>query len=386
MSRKWLKPVGGKILAAVLGLGWGCRSPSPPGPALPAGMSLLSASNGVIHPLTLEFQQEDLEHPRLKFLRERERLEELVAGAGDELEVFTRLGDWTNAQWVNSVPDPYPPWDAVTILDWIRAGRTGGFCAQSAVVLVQACLSLGYSARYLAIAPQKGGDGGHLTVEVWSNQFNKWMVLDPFFNVRYEREGIPLSGLEIHQALVRGEADQVRVIRGRGPNGGKNSRATAAEMRAYYFHLAVDLRNNHLSRPLPLWNRGESYLSWQDDFTDGRPEIFGRFTRDPQAFNFPLNQVEVHLEPAGPDRLRVRLRTALAQAQEIEIQSAPGGSWRISLENERLALHPREGAGLISEWRLQAGENELRVRGRNSRGISGPWAVFHLRFQPPPGP
>jgi len=379
---RWARLLLLKTLAAGV-LGCGCQPTSPPpAPALPPGASLIEARNGKIPPLTLEFQQEDPDQPRLKLLREREGLDQVVAGAKDELEVFTRLCDWTNAQWQNSTPNPYPPWDALFILDWIRAGKTGGFCAQYAVVLVQAGLSLGYSARYLAVAPEKGEDSGHLTVEVWSNQYDKWVVIDPFFNARYEREGLPLSGLEVHQALVQGKAKQVRVIRGQGGNGEKNSKASEQEMIGYYFHLAADLRNNHLSRPLPFWDRRQGYLSWQDSFTQGRPRIFGRFTRDPEAFNFPLNQVEAEFEPAGPARLRVRLRTAMVKFQEFEVQPDPGSARRLRLEDPLIGLDPLQGSVLVYEWPLKPGENTLTVRSRNAQGISGPAAFLRISFQP----
>lgn len=314
-------------------------------------------------------------------MRERENLDQVIAGAKDELEVFVRLGDWTNSQWPNSNPNPYPPWDALTILDWIRAKKTGGFCAQYAVVLVQAGLSLGYSARYLAVAPEKGEDNGHLTVEVWSNQYDQWVVIDPFFNARYEREGKPLSGLEIHQALVQGKAKEILVIRGQGGNGEKNSKASEQEMIAYYFHLAADLRNNHLSRPLPFWDRRQGYLSWQDRSTDGRPQIFSRFTRDPAAFNFPQNQVEVQFEPTGPSSVRLRLRTAMVNFQKFEVQTEPGTAWLLRLEGAAIGLDPLQGSVLVFDWPLQPGDNFLSVRGRNAQGISGPPSSFRINFK-----
>ena len=88
-------------------------------------------------------------HPRFHFtfdskevlrpLRKREQLDKVVTGVKNDIEVFLQLMKWVRSQWSPSRPDPYPPIDAIVILDKIRAGETGGFCAQYCFVLVQ-CL------------------------------------------------------------------------------------------------------------------------------------------------------------------------------------------------------------------------------------------------------
>ena len=40
-----------------------------------------------------------------------------MQGSGSEFERILRLKDWVAAQWEFGNPAPYPPWDAMTILD-----------------------------------------------------------------------------------------------------------------------------------------------------------------------------------------------------------------------------------------------------------------------------
>jgi hypothetical protein len=152
-------------------------------------------------------------HPRLAELAARENLISVVQGARNEFEVILRLKEWTAKQFPHGTPSPYPPWDAIIILDWIRSGITGGFCAQYSQVFLQALASLGLQGRYVEIGLDSN-PYAHYVMEVWSNQFNKWVVMDVDYNMHFERGGIPLSALEVHQALIRSELSDVVSVAG----------------------------------------------------------------------------------------------------------------------------------------------------------------------------
>jgi hypothetical protein len=59
----------------------------------------------------------------LRPLRERERLDQVIAGAKTDMEVFLRLMRWVRARWSPGRPDPYPPINAIIILDKTRRGE-----------------------------------------------------------------------------------------------------------------------------------------------------------------------------------------------------------------------------------------------------------------------
>jgi len=136
----------------------------------------------------------------LKPLRKREKLDQLIAGENTDMEVFLRLMKWVRSQWSPGRPDPYPPIDATVILDKIRKGETGGFCAQYCYVLVQCLQSLGYKARYVTVK-------GHEVTEVWSPWLSKWVMLDPLYELYVTKGTTPLSVLEIHNRIIQGEHD-----------------------------------------------------------------------------------------------------------------------------------------------------------------------------------
>ena len=83
---------------------------------------------------------------------------------------------------------------------------------------MQCLQALGFVARYSGIGKtatewQGLGEGnvGHSTIEVYSHDWHKWIMLDADMNVHFERNDTPLSALEIHHAWVGGNWDEVRL-------------------------------------------------------------------------------------------------------------------------------------------------------------------------------
>jgi hypothetical protein len=130
--------------------------------------------------------------------RQSENLDRVVSGASTDEERARKLMHWTRAQFEPGRPDPYPPPNAMTTLSEIRSGRTGGFCAQYAFVLVQALQSFGRPARVVTIED-------HEVVETWLADEARWTMLDPRFDLQIlDRNGRSLSSVEIRDARHAG--------------------------------------------------------------------------------------------------------------------------------------------------------------------------------------
>ena len=132
-------------------------------------------------------------HPRLQELRRREKLDNVVAAGRTQFEKIVLLRGWVSRQWKSSNQFYYPPWDALEILDLARRHDNRGFCAQYGVVFLQACQSLGLHARYVDLP-------GHFVVGVWSDEHNRWVIMDPDNDVHYEKNGRPLRGRDLLDA------------------------------------------------------------------------------------------------------------------------------------------------------------------------------------------
>jgi hypothetical protein len=183
-------------------------------------------------------REESPDHPRLAALRRAEKLDQVVAPGKTQFEKTVLLRGWARRQWEHhSGSFAYPPWDAAEILRLARGGNRG-FCAQYAVVFLQAAVSLGLHARYIDLP-------GHFLTAVWSDAHYKWVAMDPYLDLHYERRGSPLSGMEMHLASLRGEPGGIEAV---SSDGGRRPLKTG-DLSAWSSYSII-LRNNHLSEPV----------------------------------------------------------------------------------------------------------------------------------------
>lgn len=313
-------------------------------------------------------------HPRLLEFTARERLESIAAGATSEFDGALRLKDWVAAQFPKGDPNPYPPWDALVVLDWIRGGITGGFCAQYSQVMLQALAALGYQARYVEIG-QRDNPYNHYLFEYWSNERQKWIVLDADFNLHFERNGVPLSALEVHEAYVSGQQHTVTVVKGAVRAGHPDPYEWPDRTMELYYYLRYHLKADHLSAPgEDPFNRFNDMVEWSDPLTvpwelSQVPSVFpkerltSRVVTDAEVADAPLNRIWV--TPGSTSDATIDLELAHNVGQIVAVEYRPidlngtAGPW-----TRHYALSLR--------WHVRAIDRAIEIRGVNLRGVAGP--------------
>src|SRR3989441_7998945 len=149
---------------------------------------------------TKRFKFDSYDNPKLKELREKYKLDEVVAAGKDEFDKQVLLNDWVHAQFKKFGRPSANPKGALEILKCVEEGHTF-FCAHYADTLCSAAASLGWVDRTLALRRHQdypnAGSPEHSTTEIWSNQYRKWIMLDPTGNLVVEKDGLPLNGFEI---------------------------------------------------------------------------------------------------------------------------------------------------------------------------------------------
>jgi hypothetical protein len=355
-----------------------------PNGASPDSPDILENSQGDFtggdYPLQVEWRDE----PRVLDLRRRERLDEVIAGAKGEIEIFKRLTSWARGQFEPGVPEPYPLCNGLSILDAIRSGKTGGFCGQYSYLLGDALKSFGYFAvRYVEMENRDGAS--HFAVEAWCDDLDRWVLLDALNAAVYVREGTPLSALEIHEEVVSGHADSVRVnhlpiatspatVPARGPGGAKGGlprpSSTDAELLGLFYKIAVSTRNDfaRLGTPLTIAQREVLFLRFADPRTPPFQHMnFALSTVRREDILVPMNQVQIDVKAdAGTEMLHVMFSTRGTSPHFVRYRVRIGeGAWKDT--------------GSKIAWTLAAGENRLQVRTVNAYEILGP--VFTLRVR-----
>ena len=153
--------------------------------------------------------------PRIRQLRSRYRLDDVVAAETDEWKRILLLRHWirTNIAIDNDNPTQTRG-DTFAILD---AALEGGkfHCTHFSIVQHAVLNSFGYITRRLGCGPGLKDDGGHHGVnEVWVNKFSKWVLIDAKYDAHFEKDGLALSALQIRDEVWRDGAKSVICVVG----------------------------------------------------------------------------------------------------------------------------------------------------------------------------
>ena len=243
---------------------------------------------------------------------------------------------------------------------------------------------MGYPARWVNIATR--GTYGHEVVEVWSNEFNKWVFLDATrdYYIYDPDTGIPMSLIEINNRLreiMPRPANWEYPIRWQLPSDslaysvniayreGENRFSIKDVSQGPHLlllkgQLHIPLRNDFASRQNPVpwrlssnWGGNLFYGFFTETFP--RKREYSTHTNRRQDFNPPLNQSELTLsESDRPGILRVYADTE-TPCFETFLFSMDNGDWK-------------ECPDYSFEWELHEGLNCLRIKVRNTAGVTGP--------------
>jgi hypothetical protein len=344
--------------------------------------------------------------PRLKLLRERYQLDKVIAPGKTEMEQLMLLRHWVRNQWHTawgSHPASWmPPWDALVVLESKDQPDCLTMCTHYAAVFTQCCLALGWNARHCIL-------DHHCVSEVWVDQHRKWVMMDAGnsaeradVNLHFERNGLPLSALELHRAYHSGKTDGITIHftparlveqiaplcrpapQPKKPLPPRPDTIPLAELTKYpvcqlnnYRRYAFPARNNYLASLLP----GELYQGWSEYFYDGYwwvgdspddPKLSPEYSRHldpgrPQDIDWSLNWCRIHLcRTAQAGELKVDVETFTPNLARLEKQASTGDAWQATP------------AAFV--WKLKPGENVLRVRSVNQWERAGTPAEVKVQW------
>jgi hypothetical protein len=361
------------------------RAPLERGEAFDAGgvryvVTTLDALPYVESDFTKRFTFDSFDNPKLKQLRERYRLDEVVAAGRDEFDRQVLLLDWVHNRFKKFGRPSSPARGADEILKAIDAGHTF-FCAHYADVLASTAASLGWVDRLLALRrpddrPEgSGGSTEHTSTEIWSNQYRKWVMFDPTFAMYVEKDGVPLSAYELRQAwFYEDDGKHLTFVVGK-----ERKRYTRADMPVLrhrfegfgnlnldpsgvnvYAFIGYVPNTNVMDAGLDY---GKMFITKDDKVCAGTKWHTRVGPKDPAVDPyFPINQAAVTLSPEG-DGLRVRLRTMTPNFKAFAYR-VDGGEWK------------EVGEGFV--WRVHTGENRVEVKAVNRFGVEGPVSVVEV--------
>jgi len=162
----------------------------------------------------LLFYHESALQPAIEsFIREF-KFDEYVSAGTTEFEKMCLLAEWV----YRAVPyglnyRDAELRDAVRILRRARRGHTF-LCTNQSAVFIECAVSLGWTARNVYLRKPTAEE--HAGNDIWSNQYRKWVYMDPTWNMHVERSGIPLGIHEIRREWIKNRGRDIVYVVGAG--------------------------------------------------------------------------------------------------------------------------------------------------------------------------
>lgn len=326
---------------------------------------------------TKRFKFDSFANPKLKELRERYYLDIVTSAGEEEFDRQVLLMDWTHRQFKKFGQPSTNARGALEILKSIEDGHTF-FCSQYAQLLVSAAASLGWIDRPLALrrhqgAARVGGSTEHSVTEIWSNQYRKWVMLDPTSNMYLETNGVPLNAYEIRQEWFYRDGTNLAFVIGK-----ERKRYRKAELPIFlkrfagFGDLAVhpdELDKYGFTGYIPntdLMDSGFDYARMfivKDQLCDGTKWHVRTVPANPASDPyFPIGQAALNLF-AEEGTIRVKLQTLTPNFECFETR-IDGAEWKKADET--------------FVWKVHSGRNRLEARSLNKFGVFGPISLAEI--------
>lgn len=216
-----------------------------------------------------DFIWEDFAQPQLLQLRKEFKLDQVVAEGRSEFERQMLLKNWVYETLPHGNNPKQNYQNAIEIL---RDAKDGQFyCSHYALVYLQCATALGWYCRKLGVDfdHEKGEEERHHgVVDIWSNQFQKWFVVDAQHNLHYEKNAIPLNAWEIRNEYLKNKAKDVQGILGNHSGAViYNEEIFGFDTPSNYFWFFILLRNNFFTDP-NMYN--SKALLWTDEYNQDK--------------------------------------------------------------------------------------------------------------------
>lgn len=328
------------------------------------------------------FSHESYYTPQLRTLKENYNFDELAGKGKNEFESMIMLRDWVfrKLRYSLSCKDTELR-NALTILK--MAGKGEAFiCTGYSAVFMQCAISMGWTARYIFLKMPTGEQ--HAGVDVWSNQYRKWIYMDPSWNIHCEKGGIPLSIYEMRNEWIKDKGKELTYVFGAGntsqkyPAASLPARRTDSELwtripitqkwLSYTGDIAIVGFNNFFSygngSGRDVFNRMYALL---DDFSRGKRSwkfFHTNNTRDTRALFHDCNRVGITIINEQGKKGFVRMRFSAfgnynytPNFKTFQVQTG-SSAWKDCDDDYIL--------------KLSRGKNPVKVRIVNLFGITGP--------------
>lgn len=199
-----------------------------------------------------DFAYADLSHPYFEKIRNDKRVAHFYSNHEEPI-------DFSGAISIREyLRDLFPHGFSSTnylnanVLEMIDAAEQGEkfACGDISKMLVQLIQAGGTQGRIVGL---ETSHSGHVVVELWSRRFNKWIYMDPDYNLHYTNAtDTPLSALELYEMYRDShKIEDIKHVTGNSPNTLYKDNIKIKSRELFYKGLAIHFYNRWVDKNLP---------------------------------------------------------------------------------------------------------------------------------------
>lgn len=318
-----------------------------------------------------------------------------------DIDAFADILDWVHSRWEHDGSMSPSGMSSLDMLQSAEQGRSFS-CIEYARVYTDILHSLGYICRIIGVTNADIAYGGmgvsHTLCEAWSDELNKWVMIDPQFGYMLQRKGEYINYHELIQSLTNKQISDIEIIMMDGMKkvvkiNDKSEQTYIDFIKRYMAYMMFDMKVNakEVMYVLPF-GKQEQFMTSQGG--NSKPLIFLHQVNE--AY-FNVNRTHMLFEfntPSGDvssivatDSVSTQeaFKRAMSEQQAIPdftvhlTNNAPWFShYEININGEQTW---NKVTGHSFQVKLRDGKNTISVRSVNQAGRTGVITSMHFRYQ-----
>jgi len=184
----------------------------------------------------IHFYYEDFTNSQIEELNRLYQLNGTIGSQGDELERAIQITKWIHTKMQYSQGSVSTKEDVIEILKEKETSPKASD-REFSIVFNQVCTALGIYARRgefrVKNAEIAKGRDYYKVNEIWSDKYNKWIMVDPSEGVYITKENIPLSAMEV----IESKLENIEV------KGIENSKDYISKLRNFIYSYTINIDN-----------------------------------------------------------------------------------------------------------------------------------------------
>lgn len=297
-----------------------------------------------------------------------------LKNAGDnQLTNQVRIMNWVHGLWRHNPIQTAKNQNCISILEEVKQGKTFR-CLEYASVLTQTMQSLGYPARIIELCSDGMSYGlakAHAAAEVWNDELQKWIFVDPQNNAIWKNGSEYLNAAEVRAVIESKKDDSLVMIVFPSPWLAIEN-VSPAVWRKYFHYLFFHYDNRYTSNPDILQQLAPVCFLLQGQ----TPELL--YQGIPREIDFSTNY----------EKLYPRLNLTHISVKSVEYQDTPSVNieltnsvnsfdyYNISVDNKQALMEKKNSIS----WSLRKGKNTMSIRGINKAGVNGATTKVSINY------